>query len=152
VRSEIQNKICLALAAAAIAAADQLSKAYIRSHVLNNWPWPGIFEFTEHRNHGLIANLPVPLYMIVFVMLTVMALIIHSIFFTKNKPTPDEDWSLVLVLGGAAGNLIDRLRLGYVQDWGMFFGTSIVNLADVSIAIGLVWYASTLRKRKAIKN
>jgi signal peptidase II len=48
-----------------------------------------------------------------------------------------------LVCGGAAGNLIDRLRLGYVVD---FIGVSIwpkFNVADVAITIGalmLVWW------------
>ena len=55
-------------------------------------------------------------------------------------------WSLALVLGGAVGNLIDRVFLGYVVDFisvhwaGWYFPT--FNVADSAItlgAVGLIW-------------
>ena len=49
-------------------------------------------------------------------------------------------FGLALILGGALGNLIDRVRLGYVIDY-IFFHTpmwsfAIFNLADVFISVG----------------
>ncbi len=143
-RNEKLHTFGLALTAAAIAAADQLSKYLIGKHSPPGWPWPGIFEFTDHRNYGLVANLPVPLFLILAVTLAVTALIIHHLFIAKRPATSGEDWALAAVLGGAIGNLTDRLRLGYVHDWAMFFGISIINLADVAIAVGLLWYAACL--------
>jgi signal peptidase II len=46
-----------------------------------------------------------------------------------------------LILGGALGNLIDRVRDGYVTDFIQLFGrrTPTLNLADLFTVCGLVW-------------
>jgi signal peptidase II len=53
--------------------------------------------------------------------------------------------ALGLILGGAIGNLIDRLRYGYVVDFIHFhsgsLGFYVFNVADASITIGAVWIA-----------
>ena len=45
--------------------------------------------------------------------------------------------SLGLVLGGTVGNLIDRLRLGYVTDFIDFGYWPAFNVADSSISVGV---------------
>lgn len=63
-----------------------------------------------------------------------------------RHPPRGERIALALVLGGAAGNLIDRLRFGYVVDfidahWGVYHWPAF-NIADSAIAIGallLIW-------------
>ena len=54
--------------------------------------------------------------------------------------TPLERTALSLILGGAAGNLIDRFRLGYVVDYlDLYVGQyhwPAFNLADSAISIG----------------
>ena len=45
--------------------------------------------------------------------------------------------ALGLQLGGAAGNLIDRLRLGYVVDFISIGNLPVLNLADLSLIIGI---------------
>jgi signal peptidase II len=147
VNKRLLPKIGLALTAAAITAADQLSKYAASTTDALGWPWPGIFEFTIHHNHGLIANLAVPQPMIIALTLAVIIFIIHKLFVSSHSRSSHEAWALALVLGGALGNLIDRLLLGYVNDWMMFFGTSIVNLADAAIACGLLWYIVAVSKK-----
>jgi len=51
---------------------------------------------------------------------------------------------LGLVLGGAAGNLIDRLRFGYVVDYVAVGPWPTFNLGDVAIAVGAVLIAFTV--------
>ena len=51
-------------------------------------------------------------------------------------------WALPLVLGGAIGNLADRVRLGYVVDfihahWRMRFHWPTFNVADIAITVGI---------------
>ena len=51
--------------------------------------------------------------------------------------------ALALVLGGALGNILDRIRFGYVVDYAdLHFGTFrpflIFNLADAAITIGVL--------------
>ena len=51
-------------------------------------------------------------------------------------------WGCALVLGGAVGNLVDRLRLGYVVDFIDFRIWPVFNVGDSAITIGvalLVW-------------
>lgn len=50
---------------------------------------------------------------------------------------------LVLLLGGAAGNLIDRVRFGYVVDFIDFRFWPVFNVADSCITVGIVWLLLT---------
>ena len=53
-------------------------------------------------------------------------------------------WAYGLILGGAAGNLIDRLRLGYVIDFLDLRVWPVFNVGDSAITIGvalLIWHA-----------
>ena len=52
-------------------------------------------------------------------------------------------WSVPLVISGALGNLIDRMRYGYVVDfihwhWKDSFDYPTFNVADITITIGVV--------------
>jgi signal peptidase II len=55
---------------------------------------------------------------------------------------PREDWllrlALALQLGGAVGNLIDRVTQGYVTDFISVGSFPVFNVADASISIGAV--------------
>jgi signal peptidase II len=43
---------------------------------------------------------------------------------------------LGLILGGAIGNLIDRVLIGYVTDIFLFYNLPVFNLADISVFLG----------------
>jgi len=58
------------------------------------------------------------------------------------------NYSLVLILSGAAGNLIDRLRFGYVIDFIDFRVWPVFNFADSMITIGSIGLAWYLFRRK----
>lgn len=49
-----------------------------------------------------------------------------------------------LILGGAVGNLIDRVRLGHVTDFILFSGWPAFNLADSAITVGVILLAWTV--------
>jgi signal peptidase II len=75
----------------------------------------------------------------VFLILAVIA----SIFIFAFYPLIDkEDWPLrvamVLQLGGALGNLIDRIRFGYVIDFISVRNFPVFNIADSCISLGVV--------------
>jgi lipoprotein signal peptidase len=52
-------------------------------------------------------------------------------------------WVPGLLIGGALGNLADRLVFGAVHDW-LDLGKVVVNLADLAVLIGLVGYSVAL--------
>lgn len=70
-----------------------------------------------------------------------MLLLVYGLYDALRHKTAYNFLTLSLVMGGALGNLYDRLALGYVFDWLMFFKTSIVNVADLAITLGLILYA-----------
>ena len=77
---------------------------------------------------------------------TLLAIGVSAVLAAWLRRTPRGDWRtalpLALVIGGALGNLIDRIRLGHVIDFiQVYFGNwpfPSFNLADSAISIGAV--------------
>lgn len=75
-----------------------------------------------------------------FVVLSAVAAVVIIHLYRKSE-TRLARWSLMLILGGAIGNLIDRVRLGYVVDfiqwhYGTFYWPTF-NVADIGISCGV---------------
>ena len=71
-------------------------------------------------------------------------------FLVKHPRAPSVIWGCSLVLGGAVGNLIDRVRFGYVVDFVDLRVWPVFNIADSAITIGaalLLWHAVSLRRQ-----
>jgi signal peptidase II len=81
-------------------------------------------------------------------LLSVLALVVASSFmvmFWKHLPFDRLlQFSVALVIGGAIGNLVDRVRLGYVVDFVAVGAWPRFNVADSAITIGLVLLAWTV--------
>jgi signal peptidase II len=73
---------------------------------------------------------------------TIVAIIVSTVILLYVRSTPPPDrliaFTLGLQLGGALGNLIDRLRYGYVIDFLHLKYWAISNVADVSISLSVV--------------
>lgn len=73
---------------------------------------------------------------------TVLAFIVIGLILYYYPQVENEDWSLRLAmsmqLGGAAGNLIDRLTIGHVTDFISVGTFPVFNVADASITVGAV--------------
>ena len=74
-------------------------------------------------------------------MTTAIALFV-AIWLWREKRR-DDAWGLALVLGGALGNIVDRIRFGYVVDFAdLHFGAwrpfLVFNVADAAITIGVL--------------
>ena len=64
----------------------------------------------------------------------------------KNRGTR---WALGLILGGACGNLLDRLRFSYVVDFLDFRIWPVFNIADSAITIGgIIIFLNILKTSK----
>ena len=141
-----------AIIAAVVVVVDQLSKAW----VLRTWPEPysgaieivpGWLELTYIQNTGVAFGMfqGVP-QLFIFTSLIIVAGAIW--FYLRNAP-PDDLWlgvCLGLIVGGALGNVIDRIRLGFVVDMvNTFDGRfAVFNLADACISVGVVLMALLL--------
>ena len=66
----------------------------------------------------------------------------YMLFFRTREPL--EKWALALIVGGALGNLIDRIRFGAVIDFLDFYWKTAhwpaFNIADICITVGVGLY------------
>ncbi len=125
-----------------IIALDQLSKAWIRANLslgeaLFDW---GFFRVTYVRNMGAAFGIfPDQSFLLTIIALVGgAALVLLSLFSNRLSflNTKLNKAVLGLVLGGTLGNLIDRLRFGYVTDFIDFSFWPAFNVADSAITIG----------------
>ena len=108
---------------------------------------PGFLDFTHVRNtgaaFGLLNSVDFPGKPLVIASIALVALLVMA---TYAAQLPREHRmaraGLALVLGGAAGNLVDRIRQGYVVDyvdvyWGSWHFWAF-NVADAAITVGVI--------------
>ena len=122
---------------------DQFSKYLVREFLdyRESFPAEGFLRITHTFNtgsaFGLFQGQNTPLILVSVVGIAVLVLLYRS----QSLPTAWLRLSLGLQLGGAAGNLIDRLRLGHVTDWADVGSWPVFNVADASIVTGLIMLA-----------
>jgi lipoprotein signal peptidase len=143
--SQERRKIGLSLVVAALVVVlDQLSKSWVRGNLppTNSFPDRGFLDLVYIENYGsafgLFANQTFLLIVITLASLLTILLFLHFLSPTTTLNVV----SLSLILGGAVGNLIDRLRFGCVTDFiyfhiHSFFRWPAFNLADTAIVIGI---------------
>ena len=130
----------LALLAALIVVADQLSKRAVATGFLpgeSRIVIPHILYLTYVQNyHGAFGLFgPHPL------LLTAAAAIVlvgFYLWYRKEGATPLVHIAFALIFGGAVGNIIDRLRFGYVHDFIDFRFWPVFNIADSAITVGVI--------------
>ena len=125
----------------AVLAADQLTKVLLvsRLHPGDSRPLlTPILHLTYVQNTGAAFGLFKGQQAIVIaISLAVIGWIIWEFRRPFAHVAPAGWWGAGLVLGGAVGNLIDRLRLGYVIDFIDLRVWPVFNLGDSAITIGV---------------
>jgi signal peptidase II len=127
---------------------DQLSKAYV-VHTLalyESKAWLPFLSFTLVHNHGVaFGQLGASSVWHVWGLVAVASAIIAYLAWMLIRVSRDEramGMALSMILGGAIGNVIDRLFYGYVIDFIDFYIGSwhwyVFNLADSAICVGVV--------------
>ena len=98
---------------------------------------PGVFDITHIRNDGAAYNLfsQIPVILIVMPALVMVCGVVY-IAYAHNKKPPILMLAVVLVIGGGLGNLVDRIRLGYVRDFFDIHIIPVFNVADIFICTG----------------
>lgn len=122
---------------------DQFSKYYVSHHLpyLHAVPViPGWFNLTYVHNFGAAFSM-LQNQRWLFVSVALVAVTAIVIFRRRFAG----DWltqvSLGLVVAGTLGNMIDRIRVGYVVDFLDFHMTTIFNVADAALTVGMVFFA-----------
>ena len=132
------------IVALAIAALDQLTKSIVASRLPYgaSVPMLGPVDITLVRNpggaFGLFQSSTIPLTIVSLVV--VIGIVVLS---RKGRAlTPLVGAALALQLGGAIGNLADRLRLGYVVDFIDLRVWPVFNVADIAVTGGILLLAA----------
>ena len=134
----------MALFAAGAVAADQLFKAWVLATIPLHGQIPvidGLFHLTYAQNTGAAFSAfqgQQWLFVLVFVVLT--AIIVWEFPKKKLPFTIFERFCIVAIYAGGIGNMIDRLRLGYVVDMIrlQFMDFPVFNVADCFITCGCI--------------
>lgn len=118
---------------------DQISKnaalAFLSSGPVS---WGGFLSLEIYKNYGIVFGIPFPSGLFYFAFFVFLFLLFAGRFFDSRLPDKNQAIGWVLLLAGAAGNIIDRLRYGYIIDFISVKGIFVFNLADVFIAIGAI--------------
>lgn len=129
------------LAGLAIVFVDQAAKWLVRQFIFPGDALtviPGLLQFTHVRNPGAAFGLfPNSTLFLALTTIAVLILVTAQSRRLRNQNAWVK-WGLALGLGGAVGNLIDRLRDGLVTDFIDFrFFRPVFNLADTFIVVGV---------------
>lgn len=119
---------------------------------------PGLFSLTYTQNTGAAwSAMEGMIWLFVLIFLIFVAGMIWEFITNKLGFTTFERWCVVAVFGGGLGNMIDRLRLGFVVDMIRleFMNFPIFNVADCFITCGcillmvhLLFFNENFRKEK----
>jgi len=134
--------------AAASVALDQWAKVWASNNLAFHEPIRVIGDlvrFTYTRNSGIafgmFAGQSFPFYIF-----SIVAAVAVIWLWVRHPLLPAvRQWSLALILGGAIGNLIDRLRFGEVTDFILLSWRGhefpVFNVADMCVTFGVILFA-----------
>lgn len=145
-RIPIYRDFILLQLAAIVFLADQFTKYLVQQFIPFGYSWPlwigrEVFQFTHIHNTGSIFGILQGQNTPLIAVSCIGVFVLIMVYYSQPRPTHLLRLSLGLQLGGAFGNLIDRLRLGAVTDFIDVSRWPVFNLADASIVTGLLLLA-----------
>jgi signal peptidase II len=144
-KRHFRDYIPLIAIAAIVVILDQWTKELVRTKLPYSeaWaPWNWLLPYARivhWQNTGAAFGM----FQGMALVFTILAIIVSIAIFYYYPLVPKEDWvirfALGLMLGGALGNLIDRLQHnGAVTDFISVGNFAVFNVADASISVGVV--------------
>ena len=139
----LKGYVFLASIAGVIVILDQITKVLVRETIpigdyWSPWPWLTPIARIVHINNSGVAF---GMFQGQNAIFSVLAIIVSIAVIYYYPRVPADDWTLRLAmglqLGGALGNLVDRVVRGYVTDFISLGTFAIFNVADSSITIGV---------------
>ena len=136
--------ILMLLMAGGMVAADQLTKLWVVQNIslYEQIPvLPGLFSLTYIQNRGAAwGSFQGMLWLFTLIFLVFTGLVLWE-FSKKRMPfTGFDRWCIAAIWAGGLGNMIDRIRLGFVVDMFQtdFISFPIFNVADCFITCGCI--------------
>ena len=111
-----------------------------------------VFHLTLIKNTGIAFGIfqshSSLLFALISISIVVLALVAYRVCLKTAGHFNHILWGLSLILGGAIGNWIDRMRFQAVIDFLDFRIWPVFNIADASISTGVCLYLIVLFKKK----
>lgn len=135
-----RNIIIATISGLLVLAADQLTKALAHQLTAPYEVMPFV-RFMLYKNTGIAFSIPIPQTLIYVLIALVVGVYFMGMkwrqVFKRNAFTPTTSITLALIIAGATGNIIDRIRFGYVIDFISIWKFAVFNIADAAITIGI---------------
>jgi len=112
---------------------------------------PNIFHVTLIYNTGIAFGFFRRHENILIVLISISLLVLFFIgnrMCKDSKTEPLARWGLALILGGAIGNWVDRIRFNAVVDFLDFRVWPVFNFADTAITVGVCFYVLLFFKKQ----
>jgi signal peptidase II len=164
VKKVLKDYSAILLIAAVIVAFDQLTKWWVRTNIAAGESWlPDSLQWLSPYArivHWYNRGAAFGIFQQGNMVFTVLAFIVIGAIIYYYPQISAADWPLRLAmsmqLGGALGNLLDRLTIGHVTDFISVGTFPVFNIADASISVGCVvlllgvwWQDRLVKKTKA---
>jgi len=162
--SKLRDFLILFGVAGVSIALDQWTKWWVRENIEFGGQWlpDGLMWLSPYARivHWYNSGAAFGMFQNGNLVFTILAFIVIGAILYYYPSVEAEDWTLKfamgLQLGGAAGNLIDRLIMGKVTDFISIGIFPVFNIADASISVGVVvlllgiWLKERAEKLKAL--
>jgi signal peptidase II len=136
----LRSWLLVGLVAVVVVVVDQLTKHAVESSIVRGEErsvLPGI-QLVDTRNQGVAFGFLPGRHVVVTILIGV-ALVVLLVYFARHLTRPLIWLPTGMLLGGAIGNILDRIRHGEVTDFVKLpLGWPPFNLADASITVGIV--------------
>ena len=159
-KKHLKSYLILFPIAASIVALDQYTKLLIRNtlafgEIWAPWVWLTPYARVVHwHNTGVAFGMFQNNNFLFAILVSIIALVI-IIYYPQLT---EGDWFLMIALsmqlGGAVGNLIDRLTVGHVTDFISVGNFAVFNVADASVTVGVgimilgLWVQENKQRKK----
>lgn len=143
-KKEIKSQYTISILAGIILLAlDVLTKYWVTLPVYKPVIFiKNFFYFTDFQtNSGIAFSISLPIWLQIIGSLVILLILFHiadQLFFSENKRQFLKPVLFGIIVGGAIGNLINRIFQGYVIDFIVLKPIPVFNIADVGITVGLI--------------
>lgn len=118
---------------------DQFSKYLAQKYLTNAYSIiSNFFELEYSQNTGIAFGIDVPYLILIILGFILIAVVIYVFVKEFKLEEKISQLAMMLIIGGAIGNLIDRFLRGFVVDFIAIWKWPNFNLADIYISTGIL--------------
>ena len=99
------------------------------------------FGFELSYNEGIAFGINMPQHMVMIMTVVILIMFAYLVYKHKIWRNKMHLTAAAILMAGAMGNTLDRIRLGYVVDFIKVYWWPTFNIADVLIVIGVILFS-----------